>query len=542
MSRKKQQPRRISNIWLVTREYDGLAGAGGIKDVSRQLAEALAHTGSQVRVIMPLYGFINAAKLGFKHTGPSFEVDMPYVGVERQEQVKIWEKKKQQVSIYLVEADRFHEKQSIYTYTAAEEADDPRHVQGEGHYDYFAMNVLLQKAAIATIIRTNERPDVIHCQDGHTAILPAMIRENEGYRHYFCNTGVVVTIHNAGIGYHQEVGDLAFAQTITGLPSRIILNNQLNGAFDPLLAASSYAIMNTVSENYARELRETEDDELTGWLGHQLLEKGVILKGITNGINPADFDPAKPQKLGLPAGFSPEKGDFAGKSACRKHLVELCTRKRITGLKRYGCLAPKTDQPLFTLVGRFTEQKGVDKLLDVLEALLPMDEEFQVAIQGSGSRLIESGLINLADNKKYRGRVCLLLGFHAKLANLLYAAGDFFLIPSRYEPCGLTDYIAQLFGNIPIVHHIGGLVKVKDNITGFAYKEHSSAALMGTMQRAIKIFRENPDRINTIRKAAVQHIRKYYTWNLVMDKYLKLYQEALLLKEGHHGFTVGVSK
>jgi starch synthase len=525
MAEAQTQIDKINNIWMVTREYDTLAGVGGVKDVSRQLSEALAQTGRRVNVIMPLYGFIDPNKEEFKPLGLTFDIDMPYVGMERRERVTIWVRKQTRVTIYLAEAQRYKEKRSIYAYTTEEEAEDADHKKGTGHYDYFAMNVLLQKAAIALMICLSEKPDIIHCHDGHTALLPAMIREIEGYRHYFQKTGTVVTIHNAGTGYHQEIGDLAFAQTVTGLPSKLILENKLNGSFDPLLAASTYAKINTVSENYARELRETDADGLTGWLGHKLISRDISLGGITNGINPKDFDLSKPEKLGLPASYSPGKGDFTGKAVCREHFIKTLIKKR-SAVTRYGTLDAKKKLPLFTLIGRFTEQKGVDKLLGALEALLPMDKKFQVAILGTGTAAIK-----IAQNKTYKGRVCLLLGFDSLLANQIYAAGDFFLVPSMFEPCGLTDYIAQLFGNIPIVHHIGGLVKVIDDVTGFAYKDHSSASLMAAMQRAIKTFHDDPKKINRIRKTAVQNIHKQYTWEIIVNKYIDLYGQALALTE-----------
>ncbi len=165
------------------------------------------------------------------------------------------------------------------------------------------MNVLLQKAALDLMVILEQKPDIIHCQDGHTAILPAMLREGTGYRHYFTRTGTIVTIHNAGHGYHQDVGDLSFARAICGLPYNLIQNNLLNNSFNPFLAASTFAVLNTVSENYARELRETDDDVMTGWLGHRLMARGIRLEGITNGFNPADFDTTKPKKLGLQASY-----------------------------------------------------------------------------------------------------------------------------------------------------------------------------------------------------------------------------------------------
>ena len=271
--------RPIKNIWMLTREYAGLAGAGGVKDVVKQLGCTLARwNGRSVSVVMPRYGLIQAVEQGFTLLDDpldpgvklEFSVNMNYADVQRQETVGVWFKKINRINVYLLEAKRFREKADVYTYTLAEEGPEPWKKQGTGHVDYFAMNVLLQKGALALMQLLNEHPDIIHCHDGHTAILPAMIREIDGFRHYFRGTGLVVTIHNAGIGYHQDVADLPFAREITGLSEKSILDNLLGGQFDPFLAAGRYAVLNTVSENYARELQETADDHLTGWLGHRL--------------------------------------------------------------------------------------------------------------------------------------------------------------------------------------------------------------------------------------------------------------------------------
>jgi starch synthase len=354
-----------------------------------------------------------------------------------------------------------------------------------------------------------------------------MIKENEGYRHYFRKTGLVVTIHNAGLGYHQEVADLPFAKVLSGLPGKVLARNLLKGSFDPFLAASSYAVLNTVSENYARELRETDDDELTGFLGHILLSRGVKLEGVTNGISPADFDTREHEKLGIDAGYSVMDGDFAGKVICRQKLIQDINGKKLTHVQQNGSLSQADDVPLLTLIGRLTAQKGVDKLIGALETLLPSDKEFQVLILGSGIREIEDGLVRLTKNSANKGRVCLLRGYDPGLANRIYAAGDFFLVPSRYEPCGLTDYIAQLFGNLPIVHHIGGLVKVIDGKTGFTYQDHSSAALMGAMQKAIRVYRKQNGRIKEMQMQAVTTISEKYTWKKIVHRYLHLYGKAL---------------
>lgn len=523
---KKSQSQGINNIWMLTREYDSLAGAGGVKDVSRQLAEALVRLKKSVTVILPCYGFMDPKKLGFTRQPFAFEVDMNYTAEDRREKVTLWQKTLHGVVVYLVDADRYREKKSIYTYTAEDEASNPYQIRGNGHFDYFAMNVLLQKTALDLMIILAQKPDIIHCQDGHTAILPAMLREGTGYRHYFSTTAAVVTIHNAGHGHHQEVRDLPFARAISGLPYNLIHNNLLAGSFDPFLAASAFAVLNTVSENYARELRETDDDALTGWLGHRLKTRGIRLEGITNGFNPEDFDTTRPKELGLPAAYNPATGDLAGKKTCRHSLLQALAQQRHKGINRSGTLVDDPNKPLFTLIGRLTPQKGVDILLPALETLLQSDCEFQVLILGSGAKDFEQSLSSLAKKNENEGRICLLLGYDSLLANQVYAAGDFFLIPSKYEPCGLTDYIAQLAGNLPIVHHVGGLVKVEDGVTGFAFKDYSSAALLAAMLHAVTVFKEAPEEILNMQEAAAKRIRQKYTWDKVVQRYLALYEKA----------------
>ncbi|CAK8723690.1 Glycogen synthase [Candidatus Electrothrix laxa] len=527
---------------MVTREYDGVAGAGGVKDVCRQLSEALVrHANCDVRVVLPCYGFIDAAALGFKRVRLScrkevakmpavFDVDMNYPDKERRESVSLWRKKEQGVLIYLLDSLRFAEKQAVYTYTPAEEKEKKWQKAGTGHFDFFAMNVLLQKAALDLMILLNLRPDIIHCHDGHAAILPAMFREHGGYRHYFCKTGAVVTVHNAGLGYHQDVEDLDFAGAITGLPESALRSGLFNKAFNPFVAAAGYAQINTVSENYARELQETDEDRRTGLLGHEFLKKGVELVGVTNGVNPEDFNPAQGTKRGLAADFNPEKGKLDGKRLCKEEMLHSCREVSPESgdwkaVEQYGSLGGTPESPLFTFIGRLTAQKGVDILLQAVSLIATMD--FQLLILGSGDNALEQKLQDLAEDDTFCGRICFLKGYDPDLALKIYAAGDFFLIPSLYEPCGLTDYIAQLFGNLPVVHHVGGLVKVLDRKTGFAYQEHTPEALAEIMGQALEIYRYAPEQLAVMRRTAVKHIRTHHSWQHVMDDYLSLYQKDL---------------
>jgi len=525
--RDKKRQNQLKSIWMLSREYRGIAEAGGVKDVCRELSESLVQAGYKVSVVLPCYGFIRPEETGFEDLGPRFEVDMDYAYEERREQVGFWYQEMEGVDLVLVEADRFREKLGIYTYTEAEETQDHSHRKGEGHYDYFAMNILFQKAALDLAIYTGIRPDVFHCHDAHTCVVPAMIREIDGLRQYFRNTGVLITVHNAGIGYHQDVADLPFAKAITGLPKKIIYSNLLNSSFDPFLAGAIYAPINTVSENYAKELQDTELDASTGWLGHVLKDRGIYIEGITNGIDPDKFDPMHPERLGLPAAFDPAGGAFAGKAICRKELITRLLSIENEEMQAYGSIEYIPDQPLVTVVSRFTEQKGLDILAQALEGLLAEDRDMQVIILGNGKREIEACLASLAGHPDYRGHLMVLIGYNPGLANLIYASGDFFIIPSLYEPCGLTDLIAQLMGNLPIVRATGGLVKVKDGFNGFSYNDHTPTALIKAVRRALRTYRESPEVIRRMQADAVRHIRENYTWDKVRERYIKLYKKAL---------------
>ncbi len=527
----------IRQIWMVSREYGNLAGAGGVKDVVSQLSVTLARrSGCSVHVVLPCYGFMDPEQLGFKlladplsaNENLRFEVDLNYPGEERREDVQVWTATQDQVNIYLLDAERFRKKQNVYTYTVAEEASEFWKKTGEGHVDYFAMNILLQKGTLDLMVLLDAHPDVIHCHDGHTAVLPAMVSEYPGLRHYFRSTGCVVTVHNAGQGYHQEIADLDFAKASTGLPMTFIRASRLEGSFDPFLAGAPFAVMNTVSENYARELRETFDDRLTGWLGHVLLDRDIVLEGVTNGIDPDTFSAKNNVKTGIAAGFDPlGTAPLDGKMECKIALMQqLSGESDMAGIRQSGFLDPDPSAPLVTFIGRLSAQKGVAVLTGALKKLLAEDIDFRFLLLGTGSRHDENELIKLAETKDNLGRVCILRGFDTLLANKVYAAGDFFVIPSQYEPCGLTDFMAQLFGNLPIVHSVGGLVKVVDGKNGFSYEKQSVSALQQTIQQALQLYATDPSAIRKMQRQAVELIHEHHTWETVSKKYLELYQKA----------------
>ena len=521
-------------IWMVSREMEEIAGVGGVKDVTRQLLAAIARRGMRARLVMPRYGVIDDSTLSDTGIALSFPTDYP--DHQHTTHARIFYTEAVGVPVYLVDAPCYAEKEGIYTYTASEARRMGRpEVTGLGYYDFFEMNVVLQKAALELIQALGVHPDLIHCQDAHAALIPALMRQVPRYTAYFADVGVGITIHNAGPGYHQEVYDPALAQTMTELPEEVIRQGVHRGAVYPFLVGGVYAdFVNTVSENYAREVMEAPpDDEQTVGIGAAFRARGIQLVGVTNGIDPSEYDPTRPQEMGLAAGYNPLIGDMAGKAICRRALIAEINSGQSDSLHIDGYLDDAPGRPLVTMVSRLTAQKGVDRFIGAVRLMLegapdqPPDPDVLFLVLGAGDPGYQEALVQLARAPHLRGRIAVIIGHGPTVARRVYAAGDFFVNPAAFEPCGLTDYMAQLMGTVPIVHLVGGLVKVQDGITGYGYYPHTAEALAATLRRAIAVMREHPEQHLRIIQQAIRTIHERYTWDKVLEYgYMPLYLRA----------------
>lgn len=517
----EQQPCEIQirEIVHVSREYGSLAGAGGIKDVTEGLCRAAAASGIKTHVFLPYYRAIKETQ-NFHKSCDEFNVNMNYPGQKRTESVEIWtDTSTNNLEVHLIKAPRYQEllegdnveRHGIYTYTKEEaNALGRPELAGKGYVDFFAMNVLLVKATLHAIERLKIKPDIIHCHDGHTALLPLIAQTSEDnfspFLHY---VPTLITVHNAGKGYHQEIEDIDFASAICGIPHDISKFCVLNDAFDPLIAGGLFgSAINTVSENYARELRVTGQDWMTGWLGHTLAGYGVELRGITNGVDLKGLIPPK------------------GKKALKKGTLKTLKGKLSSNIEMHGSLNYQADTPLLTFIGRLDRQKGYDILARAIDSLFKQDTNVQLLGLGSGDPEIAESFKTLA--KHFPGRVCFIEGYSPPLAETIYAIGDFFIIPSRFEPCGLTDFFAQLNHNVPIVNAVGGLVKTLNGKFGISYLG-GEQELREALERALEIYREPGQHIlHKIQQNAVNNIRKSFTWDKVLEKkYIPLYKEAI---------------
>ena len=503
------------SVWHVSREYAGVAEAGGVKDVVRGLAEASSRAGVRTAVLLPAYGFLSREFLSGDAVA-SFSLSICDHDRDRaffDEPVTVRSFLLNGVRLLLVETPRYSALRDVYTYTPADEKENHHRRKGTGHWDVHQLNIILQRAALETMLALGEIPDVVHCHDGHTAFLPAMIREDARYASAFGSTCAVVTVHNAGRGYHQEIWDPSFAALLTGLPPEVIGRGILGGAADPLVLAGSYARLVTVSERYAEELLAPSGEELSGGLGSALVQHGAGLTGITNGIDPEPWDPRNPGRARLPAGFDPGSGDLVGKCKCREELA-----------RQLGAADPGVTAPLYAFVGRLTGQKGVDVLFHAMKRLLAGDGGQWFVVLGTGQQEMEAMLSWLAGQPSRAGHLTFLPRFDPALAALVYAASDFFLVPSAYEPCGLTDFIAQIMGSVPVVHHVGGLVKIRDGQTGFSYARQDPVELAAAVERTSTLFAREPETVDRIRRTAFKEIFSRHTWDRVLaDSYLPLY-------------------
>jgi starch synthase len=509
--------RPVDSVWHVARECAGVAEAGGVKDMVRGLAEAQARAGMAVTVVLPRYGFTRGRLAVSARPVAEAVVRLPDPeGWSRMtdEPVTVWSSSLGAVRLFLVDSPRFADKRDVYTWTAEDERENQHRRKGTGHWDAHHMNLLLQRGALEAAAALGETPSVFHGHDGHASFLPAIAREDPHFAPLLRDSRMVVTIHNAGDGYHQEIWDPRVACLLTGLDEAVIAKSVLRGKADPFLLAGSYASVNTVSEQYAEEILAERDGEIAGGLGRAYRERGVPLPGITNGVDGDAWDPRFPGRSGLPAAFDPGSGDLTGKKACRQALTTRIGPREAAGQPR---------APLFSFVGRLTGQKGVDVLQAAIRILAEAGECPPFVVLGTGETAAE-GMMRALE-RDLADRFAFVGAWDPALADLIYAASDFLVLPSVYEPCGLADFHGQAVGAVPLVHAVGGLRKVRDGETGYSYGNQDPSTLAAAIRRCARIHREAPEALETVRRRAFREIFELHTWDRVhRDGYQPLYR------------------
>lgn len=564
---------RAPHVVHVARECAEIAAAGGVGDVVLQLALECVKQGLHSTIFLPHYGRYSrerqralaehiSARLPWEHREIHYldpvvcDIPMAYSHDPHRTEPAAIETIQfcgpVRLQVAQVVADRFVGKQRPYTYTASEVkailetpqgdgmvcgAEPPPKAfpieEGSGHFDYFAMNVLLQKAALAWIEK-QRRPVIVHCHDAHTAMLPMMAKLAEPPSPC-ADSRFVVTAHNCGVSYRQRCADLRFVAAASGLPLAAVSQCVIEGEFDPFAAAALYADhLTTVSDGYAWEVQGAHlrtsggDADLRGF-SEFLARNSIPLEGIPNGVSAALKGPEAIRKQ---VGMRLSDAGFGWKPAFRKRFAKRVSRRNLDptwgvhSANRHGSLRGLVDGGcLFTFVGRWTDQKGVDIAVRAAQEVLGTNAEAGLCVLGEGNQpFVFSGLLRLTE--EFPGRVVVIQGFSDSLAARIYAAGDFLLVPSRYEPCGLIDMIAQLNGNLPIVNQVGGLSKVIDGVTGLGYfattDRENLRGLASAMRRALALAAK-PDAVRLMQRAADREAREKYNWTATLNRYARLY-------------------
>ena len=464
------------NVAFITSEVVPFSKTGGLADVAGSLPAALERLGVEVKVVSPLYPSVRRHAL---EQVPNL-VTVPLGGRTA------WGAVRRSGRHYFLEHDFFFSRAGLYGNGTGDYADNP------------ARFVFLMRGALDFLAQAGRPPDIIHVHDWQTALVPLYLKTL--YCDRFPNTRSVLTIHNlayqgrfwkgempmTGFGWHRfNFLDLEYHDDVNFLKGGLVHADALT----------------TVSPTYAHEIQRGE----YGYgLDGVIRSRASSLRGILNGIDADEWNAEKDPYL--PARFSP--GSLEGKARCKASLQQ-----------RFG-LPERPDAPLFCLVGRLAEQKGVELFLRSAETILR--DDLQIVILGSGEHHLERSVDHLA--ARHRGKVGVYIGFDNGLAHQMLAGSDALIVPSRYEPCGLTQLYALKYGTIPVVRSTGGLVDtVEPGVTGIRFDHYTPEGLEWAVRETVGSYLDR----ERWRRMQLSGMAKDFSWDASAREYLKLYQSLV---------------
>jgi len=470
-------------VCFIAAEAAPFVKVGGLGDVIGSLPKALRELGVDARVILPLYSSIDRERFGLKYKAYQF-VDLGW----RHSYCGIFETEVDGVPCYFVDNEQYFNRDSIYG-----QADD-----GE-RFAFFS------KAALEILPALDFKPDVVNVNDWHTALSVIYLdvlksREAEFYK----DMKSVLSIHNIefqGRFNPYEMGNLF------GLENKYFDALIYNGDVNLLKGAIQLADrVNTVSETYAREIL---DPYFSYGLDKILTVEQGKLRGILNGIDVDKFNPKTDPMIPVNYDLKTFEDKVQNKLAFQKEMD----------------LEVNANIPLIGMVTRLTHQKGIDLILQASEEILKTGA--QLVILGTGDAHYESALRSLEHYRHDRVRSILL--FSNEMSAKIYAASDLFLMPSKTEPCGLSQLISMRYGTVPVVHRVGGLRDTVIPFTGvegngFTFESFQAGDMMDAIYRAVTCFYQSPDEWNQIIK---NNLQKDVSWEQSAKKYLDLYHEVV---------------
>ncbi len=480
------------SILYVTSEVLPFIKVGGLADVSFSLPLALRDLGHDVRVMVPKYGSVSERKNKIHEINRLRDIPIPIDGKAQLATVKSSSinNPRAKCQAYITTSDKYFDaKKGIYTdvKTGKEYADNDQ------RFAFFCRSV------IETCLLLGWFPDVIHCNDWQSAIIPAYAKTL--FPSQFADTKFVFTIHN--ISNNGQMSDSSF--DMLGLPEDAKEHFYHNGEVNYIKAGIHYAdFVTTVSEEYANQLEK--DEELTGGLNKVLNENKKKFKGILNGIDTWMWSPEKDAFLAKRYSNNFEDFKFFNKDKLFKEFD----------------LETEYEKPMLGMISRLSPQKGAELLLESLPDLLK--EDLTVVMLAEGDSDMKKKFRALAKKNK---NFAIQFGFDEEIAHLIEAGTDLFLIPSKVEPCGLNAFYSLAYGSIPIVSDTGGLSAIVKDVrnskdgNGFLIKEHTKESLIESVKAALELFKDK----DAYEKLAKNNMAGDYSWAGSVEQYDEIYAD-----------------
>lgn len=465
---------------MVASEVAPLAKTGGLADVVAALPPALRSLGDQVAVMIPRYGFIDLK--GARRVYDSLPI---YLGAARYD-TAIYQAAAE-FPLYLVDCPPLYDRKGLY---------------GEAGLDYPDNHIrfaVFARAALG-VARFLFRTDIFHCHDWQSGLVPAYLRTSLSTDPTFFGSRTLFTIHN--LGYQglfpkSVLAEVALDPSVYG-PTGM----EFFGRVSYIKGGIAYAdAINTVSPTYSREI---QTPEYGFGLDGALRARASVLSGILNGVDYGEWSPeADPW---IPANYSP--ADLGGKRICKERL-----------LAEFGLPPEAMGRPLLGIVSRFTQQKGAGLIADQAAAMIA--EDVYLVALGNGDPAYEELFRNLAAG--FPGRIAVRIGFDNGLAHRVEAGSDIFLMPSRYEPCGLNQIYSLRYGTVPVVRATGGLDDTIDEETGFKFSEYSGEAFLAAVRSAVREFADQ----DAWREKMRRDMSRDFSWKNSAAAYSALYRRLL---------------
>ncbi len=482
-------------IAFVSSEVFPFAKTGGLADVSSSLPIELSKLGIDVKVFMPKYYHVDEAKFNLHYMWTVGEIPVRVAG--RVYKVQIYKSKlpNSSVDVFFIDSPHHFHRYSLYT---NDRDEDERFV-------------LFNKAVIEFIQRSHWKPDIFHCNDWQTGILPLLVKENYSWDRTFEKTSFLFTIHN--IAYQGLFSPSVMKKAeITGKYFYPMGPVEYYNSFSFLKTGITFSEMvNTVSYTYAKELLTPEYSE---GMHDVLKEKGNRFIGILNGVDYEQWNPVTDKLIYYNYAVDEMSGKIKNKRLLLDHLN----------------IKFREDTPLIGIIMRLVPQKGVDIILEALKNVIHTGAQWVVL--GSGEHEYEQMFQRMAD--EYKDKFSVYLGFNNQLAHQIEAAADIFLMPSHFEPCGLNQIYSLKYGTVPVVRKTGGLADTVqdwdeynamglDTGNGFSFNDYSASALEESIRRAIGYFHNKPVWNKIQRNGMI----KDYSWKSSAEQYRQLYQQAI---------------